>query len=407
MKILACADIHMGRIPSVNGTLKLTGHSSWDAVVQKAIELAVDVLVLAGDVVEQENAWLSVYGPLLKGLERLKEAGIQAIAVGGNHDHAIFPQLAKDSDAITLLGLHGTWEAYDYKQVRFIGWSFPSGHVQINPFATFTSDLTTESVLTLGLLHTEVGTGNSAYAGTKALDFDSRNVDLWMLGHIHKKGQVEPTRSYYCGSPYALDSGEMGEHGVYLLETENNQWKDPVFLPLCPYRFETCSVSVAGLGDSEAVRSAIRSIVREMATSMGWSGSIYVKLQFEGELNLALDLESIMGCDSEDGVPFLSENGCMVFLLSPWMDHTTLELDIEKLSKVEGPIGLLASYLVDPEKEEKLVALYLQYDKESRDSSAFSLLGKKKAEREVAVLEAKQAVYRLLRNLVGQMQGGR
>ena len=57
MKIICCADIHIGRIPSVPYEDNLSSHSSWDAVVDKALELQVDVLVLAGDVVDQEENW--------------------------------------------------------------------------------------------------------------------------------------------------------------------------------------------------------------------------------------------------------------------------------------------------------------------------------------------------------------
>ena len=51
MRILACADIHLGRKPE----LAQSGHAAWDAIIQKALELAVDVVVLAGDVVEHER----------------------------------------------------------------------------------------------------------------------------------------------------------------------------------------------------------------------------------------------------------------------------------------------------------------------------------------------------------------
>ena len=149
MRILACADIHLGRKPE----LAQSGHAAWDAIIQKALELAVDVVVLAGDVVEHERTWLSVYGPLLSGLETLKNAGIQVIGVGGNHDWSVFPRLAEESEAIKILGLKGTWESYDIGDIRFIGWSFPSTHEEQSPLADFDTSLVDDSKLSLGLLH--------------------------------------------------------------------------------------------------------------------------------------------------------------------------------------------------------------------------------------------------------------
>jgi DNA repair exonuclease SbcCD nuclease subunit len=54
MKILACSDIHLGRICGVEGD-DLTGSSAWEAVVETAIAQQVDALVLAGDIVDKDK----------------------------------------------------------------------------------------------------------------------------------------------------------------------------------------------------------------------------------------------------------------------------------------------------------------------------------------------------------------
>ena len=103
MRILACSDIHLGRICAVEGG-DLSGSSAWEAVVETAIAQEVDALVLAGDIVDNDNFWFEAYGPLLRGFERLNAARIAIIAVAGNHDSSISPKLIKEKPYVNILG---------------------------------------------------------------------------------------------------------------------------------------------------------------------------------------------------------------------------------------------------------------------------------------------------------------
>src|SRR5690554_4611410 len=106
MKILACSDIHLGRISAVEGS-DLTGSSAWDAVVATAIAQEVDALVLAGDIVDNDDYWYEAYGSLLKGFDTLHNKGITIIAVAGNHDSSISPKIIKEKPFVNILGLNG------------------------------------------------------------------------------------------------------------------------------------------------------------------------------------------------------------------------------------------------------------------------------------------------------------
>lgn len=404
MKILACADIHMGRKPE----FAQSGHSSWDAIVEKALSLAVDVVVLAGDVVEQEKAWLSVYGPLLKGLQTLKEAGIRVVGVGGNHDWNIFPSLVQDSDAITILGLGGKWESLDIGCVRFLGWSFPSSHEKENPLKKFPSDLLNPSRIHLGLLHADYGMAFSSYAPIQEHDLLHSGVDLWMLGHIHKRGRVGTDNAYYCGSPYALDVNEMGEHGMYLLETEGEtHFKEPLFIPLCPYRYETCCVDVSGIHDANGIQQELSKSIRTCIQELKYEGTLYVKAVFTGTLNLSLNLGEIMQKKRDDDAFFLEEQGVVAYLLDRYEDKTELAIDLEQLSKGSGPDALLAKKLLDPVQLNRLARQYQSLNEESCNSSAYSRLDSSSLSLEEAANLARQAGMRLLQAMVVQKEGER
>ncbi|MGH0053344.1 MAG: metallophosphoesterase family protein [Sphaerochaetaceae bacterium] len=401
MRVLVCADIHMGRRPE----LAESGHAVWDAIIQKALALNVDVVALVGDVVEQERAWLSVYGPLLDGLTRLKEAGIAVIGVGGNHDWSVFPRLAAESDAIKILGLNGTWEAYDVQGVRFIGWSFPSRYVKTSPFATFKETLSDTPHLTLGLLHADFGQSFSAYAPIDEALLQKTGVPLWMLGHIHKAGRVGATiPAYYCGSPYALDAKETGVHGVYLLESENaHAWKEPVFIPLCPYRYERYTIDVTNLQDVESIRTAVTKAARAFADSLDFSGTLALTPVFTGSLRPSLDLLQVFSTDSATReVLFQDGEGREVLLLNRQEDATELEVDLVQLAKGSGPEALLARMLTDKEALQQMGKQYQNLDEESYNISGFKLLQKEPINQKEAITRARYSAMQLLKAMIAQ-----
>ncbi len=399
MKILACADIHMGRKPE----LAQSGHAAWDAIIQKAIELAVDVVVLAGDVVEQEKAWLSVYGPLLAGLNKLKQEGIQVIGVGGNHDWSVFPRLAEESDAIEILGLKGIWESYDIKDVRFIGWSFPSSHEEQSPFSTFDASLADDSRLTLGLLHADWGQQHSKYAPIDEHALLNTGIPLWMLGHIHKGGRLGVSSAYYCGSPFALDVQETGAHGVYLLETEQGRtWKEPLFIPLCPYRYEICEVNTTGIHDLESLRRAVTKSVRTYIDQLSPSGTVAVSLVFTGYLHPSLDLHQVFSFEGSESELLFQDKDLEVLLLNRQEDATELDVDLNQLAKGSGPQALLARMLKDSKALEQLGSTYQRLEAESFNTSGFNLLRQTSLSHVEAVKRGKRATLQLLRAMEAQ-----
>lgn len=406
MKILCSADIHMGRIPSTPDKGLLHGHSSWDALVEKALELAVDVLLLAGDIVEHEDAWYEAYGPLLAGLQKLGEGGIQVIGVGGNHDWSIFPSLVQESPYIKVLGLGGRWESYDYKGVRFIGWSFPRRHVQTNPLESFDASLVETQLPLVGVLHADIATQKSNYAPCTIQSLRQVGIPRWVLGHQHVPQSLPLANAFYCGSPYALDSSERGEHGFWLLEYEKHGlWNDPVFMQLCPYRFEQLSVPLEGATNHEEVRNKLIQAMRFLAKKHPLLDRLYCSITLEGVVEETLDIQTFVSQSKQQSLEFLVEQ-VRVYALSPFVDATRLAVDLEKLSVLKDAKGLLAKKLLDPNSLAILVEQYKKVEQDSYNTSAFSLLegGSKPKDdqeyEELVMQAAKKLLYSIL--TVGQ-----
>jgi hypothetical protein len=402
MRILACSDIHLGRIPAVLGYPNLSGHSAWEAIVQKAVDLKVEALVLAGDVVEKDNAWFEAYGPLLKGLEKLHDANIEVFAVAGNHDAKVFPRLAKEGKHIHMLGLGEKWESIDYKGVRFVGWSFKGNAYRDNPFDSYDTSLKDFPGARLGILHCDVDSQiGGMYASVPSSQFPLSGVPLWVLGHIHAKRQVGNNLGFYCGSPYALDSSETGDHGVYLLETMGeNSWKEPVFLSLSPWQFCDCEVNLEGIASTDDLMSYIGNALRDIGKEKveeGYLGDMYCRLVFVGTVPTDFDLQAALPPEGLESLDIPNENGASIRVQSSFVDNTEFVVDLESLSKGVGPIALLAKQLLDTESLPGLLDEAQALVQKSYAVSSFMMLQRESAENvEDLVRKASMALLRTL-----------
>ena len=92
MKILAVGDMHLGRRPArlpdqlAERAHELGPASAWKRTVDAALDNKVHAVLLAGDVVENENDFFEAYRDLAGGVQRLTDEGIDVVGVAGNHD---------------------------------------------------------------------------------------------------------------------------------------------------------------------------------------------------------------------------------------------------------------------------------------------------------------------------------
>ncbi|MFA5468366.1 MAG: DNA repair exonuclease [Sphaerochaetaceae bacterium] len=399
MKILACSDIHLGRICAVEGG-ELSGSSAWEAVVETAITQKVDLLVIAGDIVDKDKFWFEAYGPLLRGFDRLHEKEIAIIAVAGNHDASISVKLINEKPYVRILGINGTWEALDYNGVRFIGWSFPSSYYSEDPFETFPEEFLDTDLPVLGVLHCEVD-GNSHYAPVPAYRF--KPPALWILGHTHKKIVEE---SYInCGSPFALDRSETGDHGVFLIEQEGVHWAPPRFISLTPHRFEKCPVELDQSTTKENIESYINAAIRkagEGVAAESYSGKLFCRLTFTGRVKPELELNKVLKDEDLNQLELSINPTLQASPVGKYKDATQLVLDLQRIAEGVGIKALLANQLLNFSEESPLYGLLAKVIKSSTNEPIFQDLG----EAGLSVEELfNVAGQRLLRAMVNQGEG--
>ena len=274
--ILVIGDVHLGTACSgVPDEISSWGLDSGELApaatlklsVDFAIENHLDAVLFAGDVVESTNARFEAMLPLEESIRRLLDAGIQVIAVAGNHDVEALPRLAALIDGFTLLGAGGQWEANVILKnqspvAQVIGWSFGERFVRQSPVAQLLAQpLETPSPLVprIGLLHADLDASGGHYAPIRQTELDDIGYDAWLLGHIHKpslerlSSSTDSRPSGYLGSLVGLDPLETGPHGPWLLRISNGGDLHLEQVALAPLRWEHLLVSIDGLEHVEDV----------------------------------------------------------------------------------------------------------------------------------------------------------
>lgn len=361
VRLLVTGDIHIGRRPTRVPDGELAERASaarmWEAIVERAMTECVNAVLLSGDIVDEESRYYEATGALERGILKLAKAAIPTYAVAGNHDWDVFPRILRqlDTSQFHFLGPGGSWqeaflEIEGERILRMVGWSFPEKRVRESPLREFpfSSD---PGVPTVGLLHADVDVPNSPYAPVRLAELQSSGVDFWVLGHQHGprhwSAEAGP-QVLYPGSPQALDPGEEGAHGPWLVEFEGPRRVACRQLPMSLVRYETRDVDLTGARNDEDfenhVQAAASSAVAEVAEGDDSFELALLRLRFVGSTPLCGRIERLARNITD------LERSRGKARIDKYHNLTRPEVNLEELSRRYDPAGLLARTLVELEK---------------------------------------------------------
>ena len=366
LKVLATGDIHIGKKSSSvkQDTEESATKYSWNKIVDYAIKNEVDVLVLTGDIVDQDNRYFEAIGPLQSGFEKLKQADIPVYMVAGNHDFDVLPQLINSEryDNIHLLGANGIWEMKIFskngEQIQFVGWSFSNRHASEDPLLKFNISEIDSNITTIGLVHGDVNVPDSIYAPIDFNNFSITPVHVWILGHIHKPQMLKESEPivYYPGSPHALSSKEQGLHGPILLMIESQEDIQIKQIPLSPVRYESLSIDITNNSDEDSARDTVTSKLFEDAQSKimeleSVSFLIYDVI-LEGHHSRIKDLETWVSPIVSDYNQEIDTTETRLLVRKILTDVQPKVENMEELAQESSPVGVLASTIIALQKGE-------------------------------------------------------
>ena len=371
-RILAVGDVHLGTncsgVPEVVSSWgvdpnELTPAAALALVTDLGIERDVDAVLFAGDLVESTNARYEAMPPLEACVGRLLDAGIEVIAVAGNHDVDALPRLASLMDGFTLLGAGGRWEsvAVTRNQVpvaEIVGWSFGERFVRQSPVAELLSNPLpprSASVPRIGLLHADLDAAGGHYAPVRQFELDDTGYDAWLLGHIHKpsiqrlSAGPDPRPSGYLGSLVGLDRTEIGPHGPWIVRAHGGGELHLEQIPLAPLRWEPVSISVEGLEHADDVADRLMSeataFVRRIAANAPTLRAVGLIARLTGSSRCHEDICKRIDAGTWKDLGRVVDGTAVFF--GKIVAMMTPPLDLAEIAKGDDPAALMARRLLD------------------------------------------------------------
>jgi DNA repair exonuclease SbcCD nuclease subunit len=267
LMILCTGDLHLGRVSSKCGPERdeaFSVRAAWGRLVDLAITRGVHLVLISGDIADDGGNRYEAMGPFEQEISRLSAHGIAVYLVTGNHDARTLPDILRlcDHADVHLLGANGTWEAVgwpaDDPAVTLLGWSHPARPVARLPLDNLPPLPTGAPVIAIA--HADYR-GTDDYAAVRVNDLRRVPVDLWLLGHIHAPEWIDgPPPILNPGSLQALDPGEPGIHGPWLVEIAGGAVASVVQLPLSSVTYAAVTVDITDLGDNELLAHLLPSL---------------------------------------------------------------------------------------------------------------------------------------------------
>ena len=367
--LLAIGDVHLGtRCSGIPDAVMDWGINPADltpaATLERCVDLALDrkvaAVLFAGDVVDSSNARFEAMVPLETCTRRLLDAGIEVIAVAGNHDVQALPRMASMVDGFRLLGAGGTWQTHVVSHhgaavAEIIGWSFPTSEVRQSPVADLLRHppaRTSAGIPRIGLLHADLGASGGVYAPVRRAELDDAGCDAWLLGHIHRPSLAGGVCGY-LGSLAGLDPSETGPHGPWLVTPLPDGRMELHQEVLAPVRWEEITVSLDdSLEDADDVADRLLAEAgtrcREIADEGPLPRILGLKARLAGSIPCYGDVMTRLA--SGDWVDLgRMVDGTAVFY-SRIVPALTPGRDLHQLAEGSDPAALLARRLVMLEK---------------------------------------------------------
>lgn len=333
IRFIHCSDLHLGSRfvgissddPKLGKRLTESTLLSFRRIVDLAISESADLMVISGDVFDEENESPATKYAFVKELERLN---IPCFISLGNHDFKRswdvsipYPSnvhvFSGDPESITV-DING-------EKVEVVGRSFTTRHTSENLAASLRGS---HDAFSIGVVHCnlESVSDDDRYAPCKISDLLGKNIDYWALGHIHKRSELYSSpHIIYPGNIQGRNRTESGEKGAYLVTVKNGSIQETRFVPTQEILWQDISVDITDKNYNELVEDIVKAAKKNSILSITITG--------KGELDPAIRLDT-------DGLikTVTTATSCVVSSIdlrtSPPIDISSLENN-DLLSKID------------------------------------------------------------------------
>ncbi len=355
VKILHCADLHIGAAESFLGALSKSRRTETLVTFEKIISLAkeegVRLLLIAGDLFDSNNIEESF---VIRVIEQFKTIpNTEIVYCAGNHDpltlnspFAKYNNLLPDN--FHILPCFDSVVEFKELNTKVYGRSFDEVYMNGADRFSLKPD---EEYINIMCLHGELGASNDTKYNPISSDFISQSgMDYIALGHIHKRSEVArlgSTYFAYSGCPEGQGFDETGEKGVFIGEI-GKSFNGLSFFPTARRIHAVEKVVLAGEETSEQIAEKILSVLKEKYRDT-YSQNLY-KIILEGKIGESVKLS----------VDEICSRICGEVYFAKVKDNTETAADLETLAKEDTLKGIFVKNMLSriesaEEKEKELL----------------------------------------------------
>ncbi len=305
MKVVHAADLHidsplagLDRYESAPvEEIRSATRRALENLVALCVSEKVALLLIAGDLFDGDWRDYSTGLFFSQQMSVLKEAGVEVVAVRGNHDAAsqIEKHLRLPDNVFVFSHEQATSRAYEDLGVVVHGQSYRHREEQENLARHYPKRW--DSYVNIGLLHTSVSgrPGHATYAPTTLDELLEKGYDYWALGHVHQREVLsEAPWVVFSGNLQGRHVREEGQKGATLITIEEGAVQRVEHRSVDVVRFIRLRVVVdaeasaeavvdelaRAIGDASASAEGRTLVVRAIATG---SSAAHARLVFERE----------------------------------------------------------------------------------------------------------------------------
>ncbi|MCU7557311.1 metallophosphoesterase family protein [Macrococcus capreoli] len=295
IKFIHCADLYLDEPFQIKSQLPehimqdvyRASFESFKNLVNDAIELAVDFILISGNLFSSKNRNIRADKFIEQQFERLKKAGIFVYYVAGTEDDLSQRCYVKYPDNVVRFS--NDVQSYELitnkgKRVFIHGFSYKERETYENKLDNYPVNAVDDSIH-IGMLH-GIHHQISGFTATEFSieDLNRKLYHYWALGHYpHKKRLSEIPEIHYPGKLQGSNFGDTGHKGYLLVEGDHTEL-DIKFIPTEHIRFDTVELTLNEIG-----KHAIYQDITDFKQSMRPSGKSMYQLKLINPFETLID----------------------------------------------------------------------------------------------------------------------
>jgi DNA repair protein SbcD/Mre11 len=315
LKFIHCSDIHLGTNRFGSDHLSGDFAVAFQRMADDAVSLDADAVIISGDFFNKPVVEPPVLLEAERALGMLKEAGIEVLAIEGNHDTTIYGDHISWIHFLSHRGLLKLLQTrypdnkaniipwteelkkgayHDIDGVRFYGLGY------LGASSKKKLELLSEGIepgdYTVGLLHAGVDMFNDMDMGGASkedIELLRDKIDYMALGHVHYQYSIDE----WIYNPGGLENWRIEEcrrkKGYFVVDVKGND-KDVRFVESERRPCHIIDVDMSQLDGAKEIVRHIKSLVEERGISPNPQPIVSVKLNGKAKYDLtALDIEGV------------------------------------------------------------------------------------------------------------------